>query len=40
MKNNLEYVLNKFNLNIGDFIRAAKETELSLNYIIFLILMI
>tara|TARA_B100000686_G_C16709515_1_gene928292 strand:- start:925 stop:1530 length:606 start_codon:yes stop_codon:yes gene_type:complete len=31
MKNNLEYILNKFNLNIGDFIRAAKEaSELSL----------
>ncbi len=31
IKNNLEYVLNKFNLNIGDFIRAAKEaSELSL----------
>ena len=28
---NLEYVLNKFNLNIGDFIRTAKEaSELSL----------
>ena len=31
IKNNLEYVLNKFNLNIGDFIRASKEaSELSL----------
>ena len=31
IKNNLEYVLNKFNLNIGDFIRSAKEaSELSL----------
>jgi len=29
--NNLEYVLNKFNLNIGDFIRTAKEaSELSI----------
>ena len=28
--NNLEYVLNKFDLNIGDFIRTAKEvSELS-----------
>ena len=27
----MEYVLNKFNLNIGDFIRTAKEaSELSL----------
>ena len=31
ISNNLEYVLNKFNLNIGDFIRTAKEaSELSL----------
>ena len=30
ISNNLEYVLNKFNLNIGDFIRTAKEaSELS-----------
>ena len=31
ISNNLEYVLNKFNLNIGDFIRTAKEaSELSI----------
>ena len=31
LSDNLEYVLNKFNLNIGDFIRTAKEaSELSL----------
>jgi len=31
ISNNLEYVLNKFNLNLGDFIRTAKEaSELSL----------
>ena len=30
ISNNIEYVLNKFNLNIGDFIRTAKEaSELS-----------
>ena len=31
ISNNLEYVLQKFNLNLGDFIRTAKEaSELSL----------